>query len=128
MTTGRRPFTKSDLLDLVVTMARRPPRADAGDARVPRELADIIAKALEVDAADRFQSAVEMGAALQSVQASLSRRAASGEPAADDAAAGDRRAVSDHDSARRRRLVIAAAVTALVVAAIGLGTRRNEPQ
>lgn len=64
MATGRRPFTKSDLLDLVVTMAKRPPRADAGDSRVPTALADVIAKALEVDAADRFQSAVEMERAL----------------------------------------------------------------
>jgi eukaryotic-like serine/threonine-protein kinase len=64
MTTGRRPFTKSDPLDLVVTMAKRLPRVDAGDTRVPHALADVIAKALEVDPADRFQSAVEMEHAL----------------------------------------------------------------
>src|SRR5439155_26340482 len=64
MTTGRRPFTKSDPLDLVVTMAKRLPRVDAGDPRVPHALADVIAKALEVDPADRFQSAVEMDQAL----------------------------------------------------------------
>ena len=45
-------------------MAKRPVRADAVDPRVPRGLADIIAKALEVDPADRFQSAVEMETAL----------------------------------------------------------------
>src|SRR5438034_2271770 len=64
MTTGRRPFTKSDLADILVSLTKRPPRADAGDSRVPRELADVIAKALEVDAAERFQSAVEMEQAL----------------------------------------------------------------
>src|SRR4029077_13001190 len=70
MTTGRRPFTKSDPLDLVLSMAKRVPRADAIDGRVPGELADVIAKAMEVNPADRFQSAMEMGLALDAVRPS----------------------------------------------------------
>jgi serine/threonine protein kinase/tetratricopeptide (TPR) repeat protein/TolB-like protein len=69
MTTGRRPFTKSDLLDLVVTMAKRPPRVDADDPRVPAALADVIGKALQIDAADRFQSVVELEAAMSAIEA-----------------------------------------------------------
>jgi serine/threonine-protein kinase len=67
MTTGRRPFTKNDFVDLVMTMAKRPPRVDAGDPRVPAALADVIDKALQIDPADRFQSAGEMERALAAV-------------------------------------------------------------
>lgn len=76
MTTGRRPFTGTDPVDLVVTMSKRPPRADAGDSRVPRELADIIARALEPDAAKRFQSAAELEGALAALEARTKRRTA----------------------------------------------------
>jgi serine/threonine protein kinase/TolB-like protein/Flp pilus assembly protein TadD len=67
MTTGKRPFPSDDIVDLVVMLAKRPTRADAEDSRVPPALADIIARALEIDAADRFQSASELGAALERV-------------------------------------------------------------
>jgi len=71
MTTGRRLFTKTDPLDQMVTMAKRPPRVDAGDSSVPSQLADLIDKALQIDPADRYQLATEMVAALEDVQARL---------------------------------------------------------
>src|SRR5204862_4421888 len=49
MTTGRRPFTKNDLVDLDVTIAKRPPRVDSSEPRVPAALADVIDKALQID-------------------------------------------------------------------------------
>src|SRR5262249_20336784 len=67
MTTGRRPFPSDDIADLLVMLARRPLRVDADDPRVRPALADIVARALEIDVADRFQSASDLGSALESV-------------------------------------------------------------
>lgn len=74
MTTGRRPFPSEDTADLVMMMAKRPPRADADDSRVPSSLADVIAKALEIGAADRFQSAADAGVALEAVERELAAK------------------------------------------------------
>jgi Protein kinase domain len=71
MATGRRPFSSSNPLDVLMAAVRKLPRADSLDPNVPTPLADVIAKALAADAAERFQSAIEIGAALESVRAEV---------------------------------------------------------
>jgi hypothetical protein len=66
MATGQRPHGAS-LVDIVSAMARPAPRADAVDSRVPAPLADVIARALEIEPDSRFQSAADVEAALESV-------------------------------------------------------------
>ncbi|PYR10442.1 MAG: hypothetical protein DMG00_12000 [Acidobacteria bacterium] len=68
MATGRRPFRETEAEDLILAVTRGAPRADAEDKAVPRALADVIAKALEPDCNARFQSAVEIGTALNALQ------------------------------------------------------------
>src|SRR5439155_8696300 len=60
MSTGRRPLTTVDRTDLV-SLTKRLPRADATEPGVPRMLADVIAKALEVDPEQRFATVAEPG-------------------------------------------------------------------
>lgn len=67
MTTGRRPFRSRDPLALVAALAEKAPRADVIDPTIPHELADVIARALEIDPDDRFESAAEVDAALANV-------------------------------------------------------------
>ena len=71
MATGRRLFPSNDPLAVLVATVRKLPRADSIDSKVPPELADLIAKGLAADPADRFQSAVEMAAALDAVREEL---------------------------------------------------------
>lgn len=80
MATGRRPCTASDPLGVLAGILATAPRADAVDRRVPPELADVIAKALVADPAGRFQSAVELGTALDAVREAL-HSTGSGRPA-----------------------------------------------
>ena len=128
MITGRRLFTKSDPLDQMVTMAKRPPRVDAGDSGVPSQLADVIDKALQFDPADRFQLATEMAAALEDVQARIATHRATASAVRDTVP--DRAWGRDATAApgRRRRWIVAALVAAVVVlVAISL-SRWSEPQ
>jgi hypothetical protein len=73
MATGRRPFASSNPLDVLMAAVRQLPRADKNDAKVPAPLAEVIARALAAAPAERFQSAVEMGAALDAVRAQISQ-------------------------------------------------------
>jgi TolB-like protein/Tfp pilus assembly protein PilF/predicted Ser/Thr protein kinase len=68
MVTGRRPFERTDPSD-AAGVPQNPPRADAGNPAVPRELADAIARALEVDPAKRFAAAADLEAALAKIEA-----------------------------------------------------------
>jgi serine/threonine protein kinase/TolB-like protein/Tfp pilus assembly protein PilF len=69
--TGRRPYTSIDPLELVRAQEKGAPRADAIDLTVPGPLADVIAKLLEVDPADRYQSAREAKSALEEQERAL---------------------------------------------------------
>ena len=69
MATGRRPFSSSNPLDMLMAAVRKLPRADSLDPQVPTPLADVIAKALAADPNERYQSAIEMAAALDAVRA-----------------------------------------------------------
>ena len=64
LATGERAFPDIDMLALVEALARPVRRADVVTPRVPRDLADLIAKALEIEPAKRFQSAGALAAAL----------------------------------------------------------------
>jgi len=68
MATGERAFEPAGELDLLDAIQRPVRRADAVDARVPRALADVIARALEIDPAGRFQSAAAMAGALTALE------------------------------------------------------------
>jgi serine/threonine protein kinase len=71
MATGRRPYPGVDPFELVQAQVKGAPRADAIDPRVPRGLADVIAKALQIDLSMRFQTALEVGAALDAFEQTL---------------------------------------------------------
>lgn len=75
MATGQRAYTGADLQAIAEGEVRPVRRADAVDVRVPRELADAIARAVAVDPAGRFQTAAEVGAALETVRRQLAARA-----------------------------------------------------
>jgi hypothetical protein len=74
MATGRRPHLETDAANLVVSMAGGTPRADRVDPQVPADLAEVIATALALDVEARYQSAAEVGAALDAVEARLEER------------------------------------------------------
>jgi hypothetical protein len=78
MTTGRRPFRGHSADEILAAQAIGAPRADAGDPRVPRGLADVIAKAIAIKPEDRYPSARDVGSALEEVAQTLKR--ASGKP------------------------------------------------
>jgi TolB-like protein/Tfp pilus assembly protein PilF len=67
MATGRRPYEAMQGFELAMALTVPPPRADALNPAVPRELAIVIARALERDPHRRFQSAAEMEAALEAL-------------------------------------------------------------
>jgi Protein kinase domain len=69
MATGRRPFDSRDPWEIMVATMRGLPRADAAGRAVPENLADLIATGLAADPRNRFQSAAEMGAALEAMGA-----------------------------------------------------------
>ena len=65
MVTGRRPYAETNAAALAVAMSTSPaPPPDAIDPRVPRPLSSVIVKALLREPFNRYQSAAELGAAL----------------------------------------------------------------
>jgi len=72
MLSGSRLFPSNDPLERLVTLVKGPaPSVHAGDAPLPRSLADLVARTLEVDVSRRYQSAAEVNAALEAAQAAL---------------------------------------------------------
>jgi hypothetical protein len=71
MATARRLFASNEPLAVLLAAVQTLPRADAIDARVPGQLADVIAKGLATDPAHRFQSAGQFKAALDVVHDTL---------------------------------------------------------
>jgi eukaryotic-like serine/threonine-protein kinase len=68
MATGRRPYVEADAMTLAVAMSTTPvPPADSVNPRVPHSLSGVIAKALEREPRNRYQSASELAAALDVV-------------------------------------------------------------
>jgi hypothetical protein len=107
MTTGRRLFPTNDPLAVLVTAVRKLPRADSRDSSVPPELADLIAKGLAADPADRFQSAAEMAGALDAVWEELHSTASRRDNA--------RAAASPPPANRVARAFLVAGLTPIVV-------------
>ena len=75
MMTGHRPFAGSDTKAILRAQEAPAPRADAIERGVPRAIADVIARAVQIDVDHRYQSIVEMEAALGSVQRRVQRSA-----------------------------------------------------
>jgi serine/threonine protein kinase len=71
MATGRRAYLETGPLALIDALTKGAPRADDVDPRVPRAIADVIATALAVQPAARFQSATDFDAALEAAQRTL---------------------------------------------------------
>ena len=65
MATGQRLYPSTEIQNLTAAMSQPARRADAVDPNVPRRLADLIAKALELDRVRRFQSARDFDRELQ---------------------------------------------------------------
>lgn len=82
MATGERAFPNTEPIALAVAIGRPVRRADAVDARVPRALADAIAKALEIDLARRYHSAADLAAALDALRQPAGREIVRAERAA----------------------------------------------
>jgi serine/threonine protein kinase len=80
MATGRRPVESRDALDILLATIRVLPRVDGTGRHLSERLADVIATGLAADPSRRFQSAAEMGAALEAI----------GKPGAADARPGRR--------------------------------------
>ncbi len=78
MATGTRAYKGRGVIELVEVVNRPIQRADAVDPQVPRALADLIARALDPDPANRFQKASELGAALEAFEKSRAFRALPG--------------------------------------------------
>jgi serine/threonine protein kinase len=78
MCTGQRPYPGKIASEIAVEHAKGVPRADAVDQNVPRPLADVIARAMAIDAAQRFRSAVDLDAALEKVERQLEARPSAG--------------------------------------------------
>src|SRR5699024_3565925 len=68
MATGERAYETSDAVALALSMAAPLRRADTVDHRVPRPLADVIARATRIDAAERFPTAAAVGRALAEIE------------------------------------------------------------
>jgi hypothetical protein len=67
MATGRRPFRAESVLALITEQADGAPSARSLDPAIPRALDDVIARALAVDVAQRYQSAADVESALERV-------------------------------------------------------------
>jgi tetratricopeptide (TPR) repeat protein/TolB-like protein/predicted Ser/Thr protein kinase len=76
MATGRRPYAENNAAALAVAMSTSPPPPpDAIDPRVPRRLSSVIVKALQREAFNRYQTADELGAALDELVEPTTREA-----------------------------------------------------
>jgi eukaryotic-like serine/threonine-protein kinase len=108
MATGRRPYTETDAMTLAVAMSTTPPpRADTVNPQVPPSLTCVIAKALERDPGNRYQSATELAAALDVVVHDYASPSSVATPAA-------------VERSGRRRWLIATAAIAVLTGAISI--------
>ena len=73
MCTGQRPFSGNDAAEIASAQMKGVPRADAVTHDTPRPLADLVARAMATDVAKRYQSAQDVGVALDGVRQALNR-------------------------------------------------------
>jgi hypothetical protein len=109
MATGRRPFA-DDAVARLAAVGQPAERADAIVPAIPRALADIVAKALEGDIRQRFQSAAELGAALDRVRSEVKTAAAP---------AGGRATASGSRWRLARRIAATIVITPIVLGLLG---------
>lgn len=73
MLTGERPYAKTDRLATTLAMLDGPvPRVDERSPHVPREIADLVARAMARDPEDRFPNASALSVAIAGARRSLS--------------------------------------------------------
>jgi len=128
MLAGRPPFLgRSARVVMNHHVATPPPSVAEFRADLPPELATAVDRAIAKNPADRFQTARELGAALQLVAANeVATTATPPDPHARAAASGVRRALAQEPPAERRGsrsgalLLVAAALTAVALAATSL--------
>jgi serine/threonine-protein kinase len=73
MLTGERPYAKADRLATTLAMLEGPvPRVDERAPEVPREIADLVARAMARDPEDRFPTASALSVAIARARRSLS--------------------------------------------------------
>ncbi len=77
---GRVPFDADNTFDILLAQLQMAP-PDIDDPSVPKEVKDILAKALAKKPEDRYQSAVEMCAAVREAGGLAARSSEDGEPA-----------------------------------------------
>lgn len=115
--TGQTPFYSDSFLDVLNKHVEEIPKGInevSPDLEFPKELADIVAKALEKDPADRFQSAAELKSAIENLDPSTLKRALHTVPSEEDVPVAA-------PNARRPKKRIAYLTIAGVVVAIGVG-------
>jgi len=104
MATGRRPYAETNAAALAVAMSTSPPPPpDAIDPRVPRRLSSVIVKALQREPFNRYQTADELGAALDELIEPTTREVVE---------------VAQHRPRRVWTLVVLAAALAIVVVTV----------
>jgi len=111
-TTGTNPFARSSVLETVTAIGQTPAPAGNLTLELPPSVRAVVLRALQKDAAQRYQTSIELGEDLQRVQTSL------GAPPASGVATGR----------PSRRYAAAAVALTLVMAGIvgGLAYRRSE--
>jgi serine/threonine protein kinase/tetratricopeptide (TPR) repeat protein len=112
--TGRRPFDAVDRADLSLQILEgKAPLASDVNRAVPRAIADVVARAMARQPADRYRSATALGEALRGARSLASTTQTTSEP------------VARRDIRSRRAVLALSAAAALVVIglAVGLGTR-----
>lgn len=73
MLTGERPYAKADRLSSTLAMLDGPvPRVDERAPQIPREIADLVARAMGRDPEDRFPNASSLSVAIARARRSLS--------------------------------------------------------
>jgi serine/threonine-protein kinase len=109
MLTGERPYAKADRLATTLAMLEGPvPRVDERAPEVPREIADLVARAMARDPEDRFPTASALSVAIARARRSLSDT---------ETFTGTLPDLDQKRGARRSRAALIAAIAALLLIA-----------
>ncbi len=130
--TGEPPFAGDGMGEIIAMHLREPaPRLAARAPWVPHELDEAVARCLAKDPAERFASATELAAVLETIKARISvtpvepsASLVTSRAATTTLSAGALATPSDHGRPRRAWVVLAGGITALALVAI-LGVTRS---
>jgi hypothetical protein len=71
MCTGQLPYPEKEAFQIAEAQARGVPRADAINRDIPKPFADLIARAMAMKVEERFQTALDVDGALETIERSL---------------------------------------------------------